>query len=326
MGVLFGPVLSRRLGRSLGVDMVPYKTCSFDCIYCELGRTTCKTMQRKSFLDPALIIEELKERLAYLGGQVDYITLAGSGEPTLNADLGDVVSKIKGLTTIPIAVLTNSSLLSDPEVRRELHEVDLIVPSLDAAEQDTFEQVNLPLEGIRVEEIIEGLVSLRREFRGQIWLEILLCQMINDQPRHVQHLQKAVEAISPEQIQLNTVVRPPAVQGIMPSSPERLAEIAALLGSKAVVVGQHCPAASQQGISYSRSLRKRIIEMLKRRPCTLAEIAQSAGMHPGEAHRLELVKVLDEMVQSHLLKVRVHDGQTYYQAQSEGEGDLADQK
>ncbi|MEW6380278.1 MAG: radical SAM protein [bacterium] len=320
MGVLFGPVLSRRLGRSLGVDMVPYKTCSFNCVYCELGRTTCQTLQRKSFLDAGLVIEELKERLAQLAGEVDYITLAGSGEPTLNADLGDLVARIRELTATPIAVLTNSSLLPDPEVRKELHGVDLIVPSLDAVTQKVFEQVNLPLEGISAGEILESLIRLRKEFPGQIWLEILFCRGINDHQAEVEHLVKAVQAIAPDQIQLNTVVRPPAFQGIMPSPPERLAQIAALLGPRAVVVGQYCP--GRGDISRSRSLRKRILEMLKRRPCTLDEIAQSAGMHtagmqPDEVHLAELVKVLDELVQSHLLTVRVHEGQTYYQAHGE---------
>lgn len=315
MGILFGPVLSRRLGRSLGVDMVPYKTCSFNCVYCELGRTTCQTLQRKSFLDPALVIEELKERLVQLAGEVDYITLAGSGEPTLNADLGDVVARIRELTATPIAVLTNSSLLPDPEVRKELYGVDLIVPSLDAVTQKVFEQINLPLEGISAGEILESLIRLRKEFFGQIWLEILFCRGINDRQEEVDRLFRAVQAISPDQIQLNTVVRPPAFQGIMPSVPERLAQIAALFGPRAVVVGQHCP--NRGDVSRSRSLRKRILEMLKRRPCTMDEIAQAAGMRPDEVHRAELVKVLDELVQSRLLTVRVHEGQTYYQAHGE---------
>ena len=216
MSILFGPVPSRRLGRSLGVDMVPYKTCSFNCVYCELGQTTCQTLQRESFLDLDLAIRELRERLAQLQGEVDYITLAGSGEPTLNSGLGDLVSRIKGLTQIPVAVLTNSSLLPDPEVRKELQEVDLIVPSLDAVSQRVFEQINLPVKGIRAGEILESLIALRKEFHGQIWLEILFCRGINDHTAEVEQLHQAVKAIGPDQIQLNTVVRPPAVEGILP--------------------------------------------------------------------------------------------------------------
>ncbi len=310
MSILFGPVPSRRLGRSLGIDMVPYKTCSFNCVYCELGQTTCQTLRRESFLDLDLAVRELRERLAQLHGEVDYITLAGSGEPTLNADLGDLVSKIKGLTHIPVAVLTNSSLLPDSEVRKELQEVDLIVPSLDAVSQRIFEQINLPAEGIRAGEILESLIALRKEFHGQIWLEILFCRGINDHKSEVEQLYRAAEAIGPDQIQLNTVVRPPAVEGILPCSAERMQQISDIMshaGLEARVVGQYC-AGGRGETSQSRALRKRLLEMLKRRPCTLEDIARSVGLG-----RIELVKVLDELVQSKSLQVRVHEGNTYYQ-------------
>ena len=254
MSILFGPVPSRRLGRSLGVDMVPYKTCSFNCVYCELGQTTCQTLQRESFLDIDLAIRELRERLAQLQGEVDYITLAGSGEPTLNADLGDVVSRIKGLTRIPVAVLTNSSLLPDPGVRKELQEVDLIVPSLDAVSQRIFEKINRPVEGIRAGEIMESLIALRKEFHGQIWLEILFCRGINDHTAEAEQLHKAAQAIGPDRIQLNTVVRPPAVEGILPCTAERMQQIAAIMsrgGPKTGVVGQYC--SGRGDVSQSRA-------------------------------------------------------------------------
>ncbi|MEW5800469.1 MAG: radical SAM protein [bacterium] len=307
MSILFGPVPSRRLGRSLGVDMVPYKTCSFNCVYCELGLTTCQTLQRTSFLDLDLAIHELKDRLSQLCGEVDYITLAGSGEPTLNSGLGELVSRIKGLTHTPVAVLTNSSLLSDPEVRKELLEVDLIVPSLDAVSQKVFERINLPVEGTRAQEILESLIALRREFSGQIWLEILFCQGINDHPSEVELLRQAVQSIRPDQVQLNTVVRPPAVKGILPCTPEKMQQLAAVLDQGAEVVGQR--SIGSREVFLSRSLRKRIIEMLKRRPCTLEDIVQSVGLG-----RLELLKVLDELVQSRVLKVHSYGGNTYYQA------------
>jgi len=309
MSILFGPVPSRRLGRSLGIDMVPYKTCSFNCVYCELGQTTCQTLSRESFLDLDLAVRELRERLTQLKGEVDYITLAGSGEPTLNADLGELVSRIKGLTHIPVAVLTNSSLLPDPEVRKELQEVDLIVPSLDAVSQRIFEQINLPVKGIKAGEILESLIALRKEFHGQIWLEILFCRGINDHKAEVEQLYRAAEAIGPDQIQLNTVVRPPALEGTLPCSAERMQQISDIMshhgGPKAKVVGQYVSGRGEA--SQSRALRKRLLEMLKRRPCTLEDIARSAGLG-----HIELVKVLDELVQSKSLQVRTHEGNTYY--------------
>lgn len=236
MGILFGPVPSRRLGRSLGVDLLPYKTCTFDCIYCELGPTNCLTTHRQIFIEPDHIIQELKRYLAQLKEKVDFITLAGSGEPTLHENLGEIIQRIKKTTTIPIAILTNSSLLSQPKVRRELLHLDLIVPSLDAVSQDIFTKINLPSKSIQTTAIIEGLIALRQEFRGQIWLEILFCKGINDTPSELKLLKNAIFRINPDRIQLNTVYRPPSVPGILPLSRERIVKIADLFGEKAEIV------------------------------------------------------------------------------------------
>lgn len=310
MAILFGPVPSRRLGRSLGVDMVPYKTCSFNCVYCELGETTDHTIQRQSFLDIDLICRELKERLPQLQGKVDYITLAGSGEPTLNADLKDVVAAIKNLTSVPIAILTNSSLLPDPEVREELQQVDLIVPSLDAVTQEIFEQINQPVKGIKAQEIVQGLIDLRKEFQGQIWLEILFCAGINDSDAELNLLHETVAAIRPDRIQINTVFRPPAIEGTLPCSPEKLQQISTMLSSVAEVVGQ--PHLDKVAVSQSRSFKKRILELLRRRPCTLSDIVRATGIS-----HIELVKLLDSLTQAGFLHIRTHEGQPYYQYRSE---------
>ena len=310
MAILFGPVPSRRLGRSLGVDMVPYKTCSFNCVYCELGKTTSHTIQRQSFLDIDLVCRELKERLPHLQGKVDYITLAGSGEPTLNVDLKEIVAAIKELTSIPIAILTNSSLLSDPEVRKELQQVDLIVPSLDTVSQEIFEQINQPVQGIKAQDMVEGLIALRKEFQGQIWLEILFCRGINDSAAELNRLYEAVQAIRPDRIQINTVFRPPAVEEILPCTPEQLHQIANLLGPVAELVGQ--PHLDKVKVSQSRSFKKRIMELLKRRPCTLNDMVQVTGIS-----HIELVKILDTLGQSGDLQIQSHQGQTYYQFRGE---------
>jgi len=310
MSILFGPVPSRRLGRSLGVDMVPYKTCSFNCVYCELGGTTNHTIQRQSFLDIDLVCRELKERLPQLQGKVDYITLAGSGEPTLNLDLKDLVAEIKNLTSTPIAVLTNSSLLPDPEVRKELQQVDLIVPSLDAVTQKIFEQVNQPVKGIKSQEIVQALIDLRKEFQGQIWLEVLFCAGINDSMSELNLLHEAVKAIRPDRIQINSVFRPPAIEGILACTPEKLQQISTMLSSVAEVVGQ--PHLDKVAVSQSRSFKKRILELLKRRPCTLSDIVRATGIS-----HIELVKILDTLIQAGFLQIRSHEGQAYYQFRSE---------
>ncbi|MGA1874722.1 MAG: radical SAM protein [bacterium] len=291
--------------------MVPYKTCSFDCLYCELGKTSCHTSQRQPYLDLDVIGQELKEQLSHLEGKVDYITLAGSGEPTLNKNLGELVSMIKGLSSIPVAILTNSSLLPDPEVRKELQEIDLIVPSLDAVSQDIFEHLNHPVAGLQAEAIIESLIALRKEFRGHIWLEVLFCQGINDSLTEVQRLHEAVETIRPDLIQINTVFRPPAIEDTRPCTSEQLDQIAQLLGPKAQVVGQPHPGKAE--VSQSRSFQKRIQELLRRRPCTLDDIAQITGLN-----RAELIKVLDGLTQAGLLQRRSYQDNIYYHCPTEG--------
>ncbi len=307
MSYIFGPVPSRRLGRSLGIDMVPYKTCSFDCIYCELGKTTLHTDERKSFFNPDLVLQELKERLPHLQKETDYITLAGSGEPTLNRDLGKIISRIKKITSIPIAVLTNSSLLFDPEVRKALKEVNLIVPSLDAVTQSIFEKINLPVPGITTEKILEGLIKLREEFTEQIWLEILFCHNINDTDSEVLKLAEVVQKIHPDRVQINSVFRPPAVEGILPSPSKRLEEIKTILGPLAKVVGK--PHLNKRQVDTSRSFRKRILELLKRRPCTINDIVNATGVN-----RIELTKILDDLYSSKQINIITHKGGTFYRS------------
>jgi len=166
----YGPVPSRRLGRSLGLDLVPLKTCSYDCIYCQLGRTTFKTVERRHWLRWEVVLEEVKRSL---DARPDYITFSGSGEPTLHAGLGDLIDRIKSITSISVAVLTNGSLLWRPDVRRDLLMADLVIPSLDAGDDICFQCINRPHESLAFEQVVEGLVAFREEFSGQYWLEVL---------------------------------------------------------------------------------------------------------------------------------------------------------
>ena len=304
---IFGPVPSRRLGRSLGVDLIPYKTCSFDCVYCELGPTTCHTNKRCSYKDPDDICNELSERLGHLKGAIDYITLAGSGEPTLNSNLGSIIERIKTMTECPLAVLTNSSLLGDPSVREELKLLDLIVPSLDAVSEDIFKRINRPVKGIEIGFIIEGLIRLREEFSGKIWLEILICDGINDSYTELDLIKKQMDAIKPDRIQLNTVFRPPSLEGIRPVSEERLKEIKTFMGPRAQAVGRaQCKAGRSLG---SRSVRTRILMLLKRRPCTIDDISSSLCMS-----KIEIVKLLEQMTGSGEVEKIFHQSVAYYKA------------
>ena len=205
MEYLFGPVLSRRLGLSMGVDLLPFKTCNLDCIYCELGRTTCLANCRDRFVQPDKVIREIR---AKKNDGFDHLTFAGSGEPTLSADLGDLIRISKEIVDTPVAVITNSTLFTSERVRKEVASADIVLPSLDAATQGTFKAINRPAPGLRIEDIIEGLRLFRKEFSGEIWLEVMLVKDVND--HEAEMIANAANSINPDRIQLNTVIRPPA--------------------------------------------------------------------------------------------------------------------
>ncbi len=236
MKYLYGPVKSRRLGFSLGISLTPYKTCDFDCIYCQLGKTTNLTLVRREYIRVSEIIDELKTWLSANQGtaqNLEYITLSGSGEPTLNTAFGDLIREVKKLTNLKIAVLTNTSLITDEEVRRQLLAADLIVPSLDAVTQDLFVKIDRPHPGIKIEEIIGGLKALRREFRGKIWLEVMLVKGVNDDIRHIRKLKTVIDEINPDRVQLNSPVRSTAELDIQPVGQPKLRKIREILGEKA---------------------------------------------------------------------------------------------
>jgi wyosine [tRNA(Phe)-imidazoG37] synthetase (radical SAM superfamily) len=239
MKYIYGPVNSRRLGMSLGVSLTPYKICNFDCIYCQLGKTKDFTTERKEFVSIEEILEELKawiENNQTQARSLHYITLSGFGEPTLNSKIGDLVLKIKKITNTPLAVITNASLLRDKEVRLALLESDLIVPSLDAATQAVFQKIDRPDESIKLEDIIEGLISLRREFRGKIWLEVMLASGVNDDFPHIRKLKEIIDRITPDKIQLNVPVRTTAEALVSKPDEKRLNKIKEILGDKCEIV------------------------------------------------------------------------------------------
>ncbi|MCK4886124.1 MAG: radical SAM protein [Planctomycetes bacterium] len=303
MKYLFGPVPSRRLGFSLGVDIIPFKVCSLDCIYCQLGRTTEKTTQRKEYVPVAAVIEELKDWVQK-GGKADYITLSGSGEPTLNSRFGDIIDEIKKITDIPVAVITNSTLLTDEAVRNACLKADLVVPSLDAADQEIFEKINRPASDINIEEITEALRLFRQQFKGKFWLEIFFIESVNTSDEHIAQLKKAVDIIKPDKIQLNTAVRPTAEKGINPMTYETLKAIADKLGDNAEVVASFSP--SERG-EHTQNRTDAVLSILKRRPCSLQDNCQSLAIHPNEA-----LKYIGHFQQSKQISSEEKNGVIFY--------------
>ena len=302
---IYGPVPSRRLGRSLGVDIVPYKVCTLDCVYCQLGRTTERTTARRAFGDVGQILAELDARLAD-GVDADYITIGGSGEPTLNSQLGAVVSGVRRITDVPTAILTNGTLLYDPAVRTDCALADVVLPSLDAADDATFNSVNRPSGDISIENVVSGLCAFRDMFRGRIWLEVLFVEGINTSDEQVEKLHRAIERINPDKVHVNTVVRPPADRGVKAVDPSKLAQIAALLWPGAEVIAEH---EDRRRISTVSHERADVLSMLKRRPCSIEQICTALKLDRDDAQRL-LGRLLDKG-----LTVRVKlGGQDFYRS------------
>ncbi|MBN1363884.1 MAG: radical SAM protein [Syntrophaceae bacterium] len=225
------------MGFSLGVDIVPTKTCTLDCIYCQVGRTSYKTVERKEYIAPEKVLAEFREVLKS-GKKIDYITLSGNGEPTLNLKIGEIIKSIKNISPLPVAVITNGTLLSRDDVRKDLLSADLVMPSLDVAIQETFEKIDRPHPSLKIDKIIEGLVEFRKIYKGKFWLEIMLVKGINDTQIELNALKKAIEKINPDKIQLNTPVRPTYEKDVEVLSADKLKEIKEFFGEKCEILVQ----------------------------------------------------------------------------------------
>lgn len=299
-GHIFGPVPSRRLGRSLGIDLIPPKTCTYDCLYCQVGLTTDKTERRKSWIAVDEIIAELKEKLPL---KPDFITLSGSGEPTLYSECGKLIAEIKKITPVPICVITNGSMLFLPEVRKELLEADVVMPSMDAGDEETFQKINRPVEGITFEKMVQGLIDFRKEYKGKYWLEVFFIAGLNDSNEQVDKMAKCIGNIQPDRVQLNTVSRPPA-EDVNAVSKQRLEQIAAKIKGSEVI-------ADFRG-SMTEDFTARdedIIDMLKRRPCSADDIA--AGL---KISKLEVLKHIEELEKAGKIEAAKQNDKIYYKA------------
>ena len=305
---VYGPVPSRRLGFSLGVDLVPYKTCSYDCIYCQLGHTPETTCERAAHVPVAAVLSELNQALES-GGHIDYVTLSGAGEPTLHADIGDIVSGIRAMTSIPVAILTNGSLLWDEDLQDALLPLDLVAPSLDAGTPDTFARVNHAHPAISFKLMVDGLARFRERFSGQYWLEIMLMDGINDTDAEIDAMAAIVKRIRPDRVQLNTVVRPPAHRAACAVPAGRLLEIARRFDPAGEVIPEF---QYQQGGSGLAACSGAALGLLERRPCTVFDVAQSLGVSVISA-----MKELDALVQSGCIKAGRGQHGVYYAASPE---------
>jgi wyosine [tRNA(Phe)-imidazoG37] synthetase (radical SAM superfamily) len=302
---LYGPVPSRRLGRSLGIDLVPHKVCTCDCIYCQIGKTTEKTLERKEYVPVGEILEEVKAFLRESPTAADFLSLGGSGEPTLHSGIRQIIAGIKALTSIPVAVITNGFLLCDPTVREDLLKADAVLPSLDAASEEIFQRINRPCPGFSLEGMIAGMAEFRKGFHGKIWLEILFCRGVNDSEEELRMMKEAINRIRPNRIDLNTVVRPPSEKGALPLGREEMERIRAFFGDRAEIISEfdRPPAESSAGETGERILR-----VLERRPLSVRDI--SLGLGIAEKH---LNKAIETLVAAGKVRSRLFGGVLYYE-------------
>jgi wyosine [tRNA(Phe)-imidazoG37] synthetase (radical SAM superfamily) len=311
MSYVFGPVPSRRLGRSLGIDVVPFKTCTYDCIYCQLGRTTNQTLERTGYIDVDRVLAGLQERLSGSTAP-DYIGIAGSGEPTLHSGIGTLIRSIKNMTDIPVAVLTNGSLLWMSEVQDDLMAADLVLPSLDAGDEDIFRYVNRPHRNISFERMIDGLVAFAGRSPGDVWLEVLLLGGVTGIASEVAKIAACAERIAPARVQLNTVVRPPSEDFAYAVPARQLESFVSLFGVPADVVGTYEDNGSPDepsGVGASEE----VIALLHRRPCSAMDIAAGLGINPAE-----VLKILDALLSAGSIEVVKREAPSLYVAKRDG--------
>jgi wyosine [tRNA(Phe)-imidazoG37] synthetase (radical SAM superfamily) len=285
--------------------LVPKKICTYDCIYCQIGRTTRQTIERTEYIPANSVLPDVKKALQECGDAVDYITCSGSGEPTLNLAIGEVIQGIKELTSAPVAVITNSSLLHHGEVRKAILQADVVMPSLDAVTPSVFQTINRPHPALDITQIIQGLVDFRREYAGQIWLEILLCRGVNDGAKEIEALQHTIRTIKPDKVQLNTVVRPAVEDYASALLPERMERIRRSLGEDVEIIAEF---AGNGKAKVGEQVEEKVIHIIQRRPVTPDDLARILGLH-----QLEITKILDKLTKEGKIKYRVFNRQLYYE-------------
>lgn len=294
---LFGPVPSRRLGMSLGVDLVPHKVCSLNCIYCECGATTELTTERKEYVSYDEIISELNDFFVH-NNNPDYITFSGAGEPTLNVHIGKVIQYIKSkFPKIPLAVLTNGSLLNDSALRKELLQADLVLPSLDASTKAAFKKTDRPSNLIKIEDYIQGLIDFRNEFKGIVWLEIMILPGFNDDMENLTSLKQAILKIKPDKVQLNTLDRPGVIDHIRAASRIELQNIIDFwdLSNVEIIASS---AIRKDNKSFRKDIENAIMETISRRPCTLEDLEKILGLHVNEINKYLDVLDVDNKIKT----------------------------
>lgn len=300
---VYGPVSSRRLGRSLGIDLVPYKACTYDCPYCQIAETTDLSLERRAFVPVETVLAQVRAALDE-GGAPDWITLAGSGEPTLCLGLGDLLAGIRAMTEVPVCLITNGSLLWMPDVQDELMGLSLIVPSLDAGSEEVWRRMNRPSKGLSFEVMVDGLIAFRKRFPGEYRLEMFLLKGVNDTDDEMRRMAELAHRINPDAVDINTAVRPTAVKDATAVSRETMLRLAALIGPKATLIALNTVSAAGTQVIRDDA----ILHSLARHPASEVDLAKGFGVSVEVLH-----PVLEQLCQRGMVRIREHEGQMFFE-------------
>jgi wyosine [tRNA(Phe)-imidazoG37] synthetase (radical SAM superfamily) len=300
---LFGPVPSRRLGRSLGIDVTPHKTCSFDCIFCQCGCTTHRVAQRSEFVPFEDVCSELEQWLAE-DGQADVITFAGSGEPTLYSRLGELIAFIKEKTALPVIVLSNGTLFHRQMVRDDLLKADVVKTTLSAWDDVSFNRIHRPAAGISFARLLAGARDFRKVYRGEFWIEVFLMNDINTAPEQVKQIAELAKELGPDKIHLNTAVRPPSEADVRPVPEEKLLSLCPLFTPAAEIIASFgaTPPVNESGVNAET-----LSSLIRRHPSTAEQLAAISGVEAETIRR-----ALAPLVRQSRLHIETRNDETWY--------------
>ncbi len=320
MKFVFGPVPSKRLGQSLGIDPIPLKTCNWNCVYCQLGRSVPLSNQRSEFFPRQAILEEIEQALqACSPGKIDWVTFVGSGETTLHSGLGWLIRQTKQITALPVAVITNGALLYLPEVRRDLMAADVVLPTLDAGNASLYRRINRPWPRLTFDRQVSGLMAFRREFPGRLWVELMLVDGLNDSPGALSELAAVLKPIHPEQVQINLPTRPPAETWVQPAARQSILLAKEILGEVARIIP---PQGGYFSLGNPADIQEAILNVITRHPMREEELLEALeNAAPGEAQR-----ALDSLAASGQAKVVTRYGARFWSAASTRHANLSLEK
>jgi wyosine [tRNA(Phe)-imidazoG37] synthetase (radical SAM superfamily) len=305
---IFGPILSRRFGRSLGVNVVPEKICSFDCVYCEVGKTRSKTVHRAAYVPAEKILAEFNEQYHEAQQRMDVITVTGYGEPTLNTEFGKVLRGIKEIARHPVIILTNASTIHIPQVAQTLKEFDMVVPSLDAVDEEKFNYVDKPHPSVDIKVIKEALIDFSHDYNGRLLIELLLVKGVNDGEEDLKAFAEYIKKVRYSQIHLMTVFRPPAYSDVRRLSEDELAEKYIYLSNlgveRAMIPGVSCSAADNYSLELSED---DVCQALRMRPMSVSDLAEGLAIDPILAEVM-----VEDLLTRGLLTSAQYENEVYY--------------